>query len=82
LEEAVGPGFEVWPDCWDAVEVFRAMDTQWRHAGMAGVYIGLEYAALPVVMQLKRIPKKKWPEVFEDLRALETAALEFLNKKK
>lgn len=40
---------EVWPENWEAVRVFVAMGTQWRRAGMAGVPVALDYAALPAV---------------------------------
>lgn len=49
------------------------MGTQWR-VGMAGA-IGLDYAALPAVMALSRIPEADQPEVFADLRVMESAAL-------
>jgi hypothetical protein len=37
------------PENWPAVSVFTAMSTQWRRAGMSGVPVGLDYAALPAV---------------------------------
>ncbi len=43
------PPLEILPDNWPAVEVFVAMGTQWRRAGMAGLVTGLDYAALPAV---------------------------------
>lgn len=56
------------------------MATQWR-AGMGGA-TGLDYAALPSVMQMVGIPRKKWPELFEDIRTMEAAALNHMHKKK
>jgi hypothetical protein len=55
------------------VNVFIAMGTQWR-IGMGGA-TGLDYVALQSVMRLMAIPRKAWPEMFEDIRDMESAAL-------
>lgn len=81
VEEASGPPIEVWPDNWAVTQVFIDMDTQWRRAGMAGERTGMDYAALPVVLGMHGIPKKKWPPLFDDLRVMEVAALDYLNEK-
>jgi hypothetical protein len=73
LEEASGPPFEVWPDLMAAVNVFGAMQTQWR-TGMAGA-TGLDYGALPAVMRLMGVPRADWPDTFDALRVLEDEAL-------
>lgn len=49
------------------------MSTQWR-IGMSGA-TGLDYVALQSVMRLMAIPRKAWPEMFEDIRTMEEAAL-------
>ena len=49
------------------------MQTQWR-TGMAGA-TGLDYAALPAVLQLTGQPNEQWSQVFDDLRAMEGEAL-------
>lgn len=36
---------------WSAVQLYLAVQTQWRVAGMGGVLIGLDYAAVDVVMR-------------------------------
>lgn len=43
------PALRVWEENWPVLRLFLAMATQWRHAGMAGLPVGLDYAALPVV---------------------------------
>jgi hypothetical protein len=69
---------EVWPDNWLSVVAFERMATQWRvHTG--GPY-GLDYAALPAVLQMVGIKRKQWPEVFDDIRVMESAALAKLNE--
>lgn len=82
VEEASGPPIEVWPDCMQTVEVFIDMDTQWRRAGMSGERAGMDYTVLPVVFGIRGIPKKQWPDLFDDLRVMEVAVLDFLSKKK
>lgn len=82
MEEASGPPIEVWPDNWPAVELFVDLDTQWRRAGMAGERTGLDYTALPAVLGIRAIPKKKWPSLFDDLRVMEVAVLDYLNEKR
>lgn len=73
---------DVWPDNVLAVSVFESMFTQWRRAGMNGIRVGLDYTALSPVLSIRGIPKKQWPELFEDLRVMEDAALEHLSKQK
>lgn len=62
---------EVWPDCWDSVDAFFAMSTQWR-VGPSGA-VGLDYNVLPWVLQ--QIGLDDVPAVFADLRIMELAAL-------
>ena len=64
---------EGWECNADAYYVFRTMATQWR-IGMAGA-TGLDYAAMPVVMDMIGVKSKKRPEVFESVRVMEEEAL-------
>lgn len=64
---------EVWECNADAFYVFESMTTQWR-IGMAGA-TGLDYAAVPVVMDMVGVKKKRQPKVFADLRLMEIEAL-------
>ncbi|MEW6314633.1 MAG: DUF1799 domain-containing protein [Pseudomonadota bacterium] len=68
----------VWPENWQAVQVFADMATQW-HIGPSGAYIGLRYEALAVVMQIHGVGKAQRRELFEALRIMETAALEAMS---
>lgn len=68
---------QVWQENLPTVKAFIAMDTQWR-VGMSGA-TGLDYAALPVVLRLSELPRKSWPEVFQDIRLMERAALNEMN---
>ena len=54
------------------------MRTQWR-VGFGGAY-GLDYNALPVVMDLQNVTDREW--VFEGLRVMEDEALREMHKDK
>ena len=73
------PPFRMLPDCWDALQVFTAMHTQWRYvsAGMAGAFqTGLDYSALPAVFDVVGINgQEQRKQVFYDLQVMEEAAL-------
>lgn len=55
------------------------MATQWR-TGMAGA-TGLDYTAVPTVMDLLDIAPEHRRDRFDDLRTMERAALEVMNEK-
>jgi len=42
---------------------------------------GLDYCAIEPVLRLKAIACERWPALFEDLRVMERAALNVINKK-
>lgn len=37
--------------------------------------IGLDYGVLPFVMKMTGVPRRDWPEVFDDIRVMEIAVL-------
>ena len=69
--------FAIWPENREAVEVFLALSTQWRFEGMSGTYFGLDYPGVEAALRMLRIKDRR--AVFDDLRAMERAALEELN---
>lgn len=69
---------EVWPDNMAAVSTFVAMLTQWRSGGF--VPTGLDYGVLPTVLRLRGVPRKEWPDIFGQIRILEDAALQTMNR--
>jgi len=71
---------EIWPENLAAFEAFSSMLTQWR-TGMAGP-TGLDYAALPAVLDLLEAPQASRRQVFEDIRAMEAAALAVFSERK
>lgn len=64
---------ELAPDEFDAVELFLAMTSQWRTHPMAGVRLGLDYAALPATAAM--LGKTMTPRLFDDIRHMEGVAL-------
>lgn len=57
----------------DPVNLFFALDTQWRRHAMSGQRIGIDYTAIRPTAELYDIPMS--PELMADIRMMEAAAL-------
>lgn len=68
---------EVFPENWEAVNVFLACGTQWRYRERT--ITGLEYASVEAVLRLRAI--KAASETFERVRIMELAVLNALSEK-
>jgi hypothetical protein len=74
--------FQVWPENWQAVEVFCALSTQWRSVALSSMatarvmMTGIEYSAIEPVCRLMGIRKRDRATLFQRLRVMESAALE------
>lgn len=68
------PPFPVWPDNWDAVQLFLHAGTQWR-LDAAGGRAGLDYPALQWPMQALRLRGRRALRAFTGLQAMEAAYL-------
>lgn len=81
--EARASACHVHRDNVETVVAFCSLSTQWRMAvGLASVYLGLDYAAIPAVLdRLLCVPHEKQQDVFLGLQVMERAALPFLNKR-
>jgi len=77
-EDDLDIGADIWPENLQAYELFSALRTQWR-VGMAGA-TGLDYSAVPTVLRLQGVPRADWPQLFEDLRVMESAALQAMRQ--
>lgn len=82
LEEASGPPIEVWPDTLKSVQVFDALGSQWIYAGMGGVPTGIVYGSIEPVLRVLTVPAEDWPQVFDDIRELEAAALAEMHRQR
>lgn len=71
----------MWPENWEALELFLALQTQWRvTATMAGLYyVGLDYSAAEALLRVRRA--KNRPQLVADLQVIEYAALKGLNRR-
>jgi hypothetical protein len=75
-EEKLAAEFEVWPENWPIVQTFLALSTQWHWTGgMEPRRSGLFYPSLNHVYEGLEISRKKRPEIFRGLQAMEHAAL-------
>lgn len=73
--------FEVWPENWDAVEIFRACDTQWNVLlGLGGLYYeGLDYERVAVVARdWMGLPLTR--DLLARIRVLENEGKKILNR--
>jgi hypothetical protein len=70
----------VWPDNASAVDVFVDMATQWR-CGNAGFY-GLDYTAIPAVMDMHGVDADARSDIFRAVRVMEMAAIEEMGRYK
>ena len=77
LEPVVWPvhvgDFPLWPENEAVWNLFTGCATQWEHAGMDGVKVGLNYAGVEIVAA--RTSCKMSHARFADLQLLENAAL-------
>lgn len=71
------PVFEVFEDCWAAVDLFCRVLTQWR-TGPGGV-IGLDYRVVFDLMELYQVTPRR--EVLEDVQVMEAEAVRLINKR-
>lgn len=76
-EVASDDDFEVWEDNWPVVELWCAVQTQWR-TSMSGV-IGLDYGAVAWVFRLYAVDDQR--SMLEDLQVMEATALAKLNER-
>lgn len=60
--------FGVMPENWDSLNVFIAMQTQWR-ISPTGSRTGLEYSSIRPVCYAKKI--RLTPEIFADVQIME-----------
>lgn len=67
---------DIWPENWEAIVVFGALQTQWR-IGMSGP-TGLDYGTLPVVMDMLEIADHR--QAFEGVIVMERTALEIFRE--
>jgi hypothetical protein len=77
-EDTIEDRIEIMECNWPSFAAFVACSTQWRVLATAAglIFLGLDYTACDIV--LRRYDAA--PHVFDDLQAMENAALEILNE--
>lgn len=68
--------FELWPENERPLEIFLSLQTQWRF-GPAGA-TGLDYAGVAWALRMMRV--KSTPELFDQIRLMERAALDCMTE--
>jgi hypothetical protein len=71
--------FEVWPENWETFSLITLMETQWE-VGFSKP-IGLKYPVLFDLMDRRGLSGDDWWQVFNDVRAMEAAALKAMGEK-
>jgi len=79
FDDVAGPPIEIWPGHEQALDLFLKMRTQWR-IGMAGA-TGLDYGVLFHKMDRMGLSAERYEDLEEEIRIMESAALEEMAKK-
>ena len=69
---------EVWPENWEAFQIFARCQTQWNTAN--GYYVGMNYAFVKWLMGLLKVKKKYRLERLTEVQTMERAALRQMHK--
>ena len=77
-EDFEGDELEVWPENWAAIEFFSQLGTQWIVS--AGGRTGMNYLTVYAMLDRSGLSKEEAAQMFNDLRVMEYAALEEMNK--
>ena len=72
--------FEVWPDNMKAISLFITLQTQLRTGGMGGA-MGFDYNAYFARMDRMKLSDQEYDWLFDDIRLIESEALNAMNKK-
>jgi len=78
-EDAPAGPYLVWPCNAPALWLFLDLKTQWRHAPMGGL-LGLDYSAIPPVMDMRGVKRKQRGMLFDQLQTLEMATIEAMRE--
>ena len=70
---------EVWPENMPAINLFSQLSTQWR-TGMNGP-TGLDYNVLFVCLDRLKLGDQDREWLFDDIRAIESEALQIIHRK-
>lgn len=80
VDEAEPETCWILPENWPSLRVFLACNNKWKVDSMNGRVRGLDFAQAEVAMRAYRIRLADREAVFDDLLAMERAALPLLNR--
>ena len=69
---------EVWPENWEAYQIFARCQTQWNTAN--GYHFGLNYEFVQWLMDVLKVKKKYRLDRLTELQTMEGAALRQMHK--
>jgi hypothetical protein len=75
-----GEDFEVWEQNWEILNWFLKMERRWIFDPMYGKRVRLDDQAVAAQLKIYGVKKAKRKIIMDDLLAMETAALEVLNR--
>lgn len=78
VEDFPPPIIELWPENWPPIRLFTRVCTQWR-IGMNGP-IGLDYNVIFHELDRAGIAGAEYDDTMDAIRAIESIALEEINK--
>lgn len=65
-----------------AVRLWLSVAGQWRRAGMTGLPVALDYAAVESVMNMQDIPRDRRSSLLDDVRVMERATLDVWSERR
>lgn len=78
-EDFGNEAFEIWPENEESILLFSSLSTQWR-VGFNGP-TGFDYNVLFTRMERMQLSDQKYEQLFQDIRVIESEALQLLNQR-
>ena len=73
--------FAIWPENWKTLQIFLALGNCWHVDGLSGRFSAIPRADLESTLAMFNIRPPKRRAILKSLIAMESAALEVLNRK-
>lgn len=73
--------FAIWPENWKTWKIFLSLGSRMCADGLSGRFCGIPRADIESTLNMSNIRPTKRREILQNLIAMESAALEVLNRK-
>ncbi len=73
--------FAIWPENWKTLQIFLSLGSRLAVDGFSGRYSGIPRADIESTLNMSNIRPTKRREILQNLIAMESTALEVLNRK-